>query len=116
MAVPVEINQLQRGAAVDRWELDQWNRRELTAALILEEIDAVVRLVRAGDHEVEIAIAICITGHRPGPEADFEIDDETGVVVLDRVQAFGGEGAGANERQEAGLEELHERQENGWRR
>ena len=104
-------------ADAPRWFENGHLRLRGVAAGVFEEVDAVVGLVRAVDDEIEVAIAIEIHWQRPGPQTDTEIDDETGVVVLQRRErGLGGKGAGANESQEAGMEELHERQENGWKR
>jgi hypothetical protein len=40
-----------------------------------------------------IAVAICIGRNRPGPQADAQIDDETGVVVFQAFE-FGSGGCG----------------------
>ena len=64
------------------------------AAGVFEEVDAVVGLVRAVHHEIEVAVAIEVHRQRPGPQTDSEIDDETG------ERGLGGEGGAAKEREE----------------
>ena len=56
---------------------------------ILEEVDAVVRLVRAGDDQVQVAVLVVVHRQRPGPEADAQVDDQAGVVVGNRLQLIG---------------------------
>jgi hypothetical protein len=80
------------------------------AAGVFEEVDAVVGLVGAVHDEIEVAIAIEVHRQRPGPQTNAEIDDEAGVVVLERRQAFGGKRAGIKRGEEEELEGLH-----GWK-
>ena len=46
------------------------------ARRVLEQPDAVRRLVGAGDDQVEIAVAVGVARHGPGPQADAQIDDQ----------------------------------------
>ena len=70
------------------------------AASVFEEVDAVVGLVRAVHDEIEVAIAIEVHRHRPGPQTDAEIDGEAGVVVFERRErGLGGEDGAAKKRE-----------------
>ena len=60
--------------------------RRRVAAGVLEEVDAVVGLVGAVDDEVEVAVAVEVHRQRPGPEADAEVDDQAGIVVLQPLE------------------------------
>ena len=47
-----------------------------------EDIHAVRRLIGTVDDEFELAVTIDVHGQGPGPEADAEIYDESGMVIL----------------------------------
>ena len=56
------------------------------AGRVLENVHAVVGLVRAVHHEVEISVTVEIHRQRLCPQAHAEIHDEAGIVVVERLQ------------------------------
>ncbi|MBA7705822.1 hypothetical protein ES703_114662 [subsurface metagenome] len=60
-------------------------------AWILEEVCSIVRLVRAGDDEVVIAIVVIIHWQGPGPETDAEVGDQSRVIVFYAFKTGGAE-------------------------
>jgi hypothetical protein len=61
------------------------NRKPLTylQSRILKKVNSIGRLVRAGDHQIKVAIAIVVHGHGPGPQTDAQIDLETLLMILE---------------------------------
>ncbi len=91
--------------ALGRFENGHFRLRGVAAG-VFEEVDAVVRLVRAVHHEIEVSITIEIHRQRPGPQTDAEIDDEAGVVVFERRER-GLSGEGADGKGQKGQKGLH---------
>ena len=60
---------------------DTFARGERWPSSASKHVRAVVRLVRAAHHQIQLAISIVIHGQWPGPESDPQINDEAGVVV-----------------------------------
>lgn len=63
----------------------------MRTADVLEQVRPVVRLVGTDHDQVMIAVSVDIPRHGPRPQANAQIDNQTGVVVLDSLQAVGGE-------------------------
>ncbi len=53
---------------------------------ILEEVDAVGRLVGAGNQQVHVAVAIVVHRHRPSPQPNAQVNDQVGMVVRQRLE------------------------------
>ena len=59
---------------------------------IFKQPDSIGGFVRTGDDQIIIPVPIRIAGHWPRPEADPEIDRETGVVISKAVEGMAGPG------------------------
>ena len=64
------------------------HRQLYVAACILEKVSPVVRLVRARNDQVIIAVLIIIHGKRPGPQSHAKVHDQSGIIVFHSLRSL----------------------------
>ena len=84
-----DLGELHALADPPAWLEDRHRHAGSVAGGVLEEIEAVVWLIRAIDEQVQPAIAVKIHRQRKRPEPDAKIDRQARVVVFETLQSLG---------------------------
>ncbi len=72
-----------------RADFHRWleHRHLRVAARILEEVHPIVGLVRTGNDQVIVPIAVIVHRQRPGLQSYAQVNDQSGIVVLEPFQS-----------------------------